>query len=240
MSNHPMGRKAHANEVNDYSSSESTQFMLAELGHAREQLGIFVNRFENLLNFYLTGLAAILSAIVILSTALQPSITKNISLLLLGTGAWAFSLVLYTRLLITRALMVQKITQERRNQEYFLARNNHLRKYAYTLLPSTNDWNSWQKIVFTRQTRILFYLLAFFTACLAAVVSIAVMATIFDFIGLPPWSFAGFHLGWYISAGIVAFALTFLICILILKLQLSQAEKYAMWSLDELDKIEIE
>jgi hypothetical protein len=224
-------------------AEEKMQYMLAELGHTREQLSIFVHRFENLITFFMAGLAASLSAIGLLLTATQTLTNKLIPLGILGLGIWGFGVVIYARLCITRGLMVQKITEERRNQEYFLSRFGELRMYTDTYFSAyggLQSWKKWQGMVFSRQTLFLFYMMAIFLSVVAFATSIAIIAIILALSSLPIWSMTTFHLSWYGITSLTAFSLTFLSCHLILTLQRRLSTRYAEWELKVFDDQNLE
>lgn len=220
---------------------ECTQYMLAELEHSREQLVYFIQRFENLITFYMAGLAALLSAVVVLLTSAHPPLAQKAALAVLGIGAWGFSIVLYARLCITRALMSDKITEERRNKEYFLSRHTHLRAYSNVFFPATSDPDNiknWQGVAFSSQTIKFFHALILFVSFVAATTSVISIASIFEILGLPVWDQSGFQLGWYLIGGIGSWSLTMFVLLLILRAQRNQARKYIKWNLDELNKTE--
>ena len=95
-------------------ATERTQFMLAELANAREMFKLFTNRFEHLATLYLAGLTAVLSAAAAVLGSEQPFSIKQVCLAVLGSAAYGFSIVIYTRLCITRAMIAQKEAQEYR------------------------------------------------------------------------------------------------------------------------------
>lgn len=202
------------------------QFMLAELTHVREQMKIFVDRFEQLITLFLTGIAAVLSAIVLLLTSMQPSSMQKAALVLLCIGAWAFSLVIYLRLCITRGMLVEKMAQQRRVQQYFFDRHPHLLPYLANKVQRANarNWEKWAKVAFHRQTVRMFLLLAIFTSLVAALVaSLTVMLTL-ELSGYSTWQPTTFYLSWYIGSSLSAFFITLLVCIGIINTQQKKAE----------------
>lgn len=97
------------------------------------------------MTFFMAGLAAALSAVVLLLTANQPLTNQLIPLAILGLGTWGFGMVIYARLCITRALLVHRISEERKNQEYFLSRYSDLRMYTNLYISTSGGLQSWKK-----------------------------------------------------------------------------------------------
>ena len=215
----------------------SVAFMLAELANTRDDLRMFTERFEKLLTFYFTALAAILSAIVIIITQQQPFSAQRPALLLLGMAAWGFSLVIYVRLCITRSMMAYQIGFARRNQEFFFRQYSHLEliKYSESGYPITPDyWNKWEGTIFPRRTIGLFYLFALFIASIGAATSIGIVMTVWDLFGISYWPLSEYTLAWLISVGLLTSVLTIVFAIVVLKFFRTRAQKYIEISFDSL------
>lgn len=166
---------------------DDIQFMLSELDHTRQQLRIYMGRFESLITFYLSVLGLIIS--VILTSSFVNAINL-LSLFVFSFFSWGFSLIIFYRLCNTRFLMAQEMAKERKIQEYFLLRNNKLRKYTNPIYKIDEIVNAvepgkntlWlvrkkvRKYIFMDQTLLFFYLFALFAGILGITTSDLVLA----------------------------------------------------------------
>ena len=233
----------HGSQAANFDTEECTKFVLGEIEHSREMLAFFTKRFENLITLYMATLGAVLSATVVVLTSPQSSMIQRVSLALLGMGAWGFSTVIYTRLSITRAMMVSKVAEVRCAQEYFYERHAELRRYFRTYsydTPTVDVWAWWRSRGFSRQTIGLFVASALFIALMACVTSILIMGIIFEYLGILFWRQSAFHIRWYLTGGIAAFGSAFLLNLIILRWQLKQADKYAKRNLVKVFGLKVE
>jgi hypothetical protein len=216
-------------EINK-SISCSDEFMLAELARNRTALDFYLNRFEGLLNFYLTAIGAILAAIVVVISQLNDPKVQLLLATILGTSASGLSLIIYLRLCITRTMMVRSIALERKNQEYFLAQNPTLRQFANVLMNGGN-WKLWCQAIFTKQTLRLFRVFGLSVSVGAGISTSLALATSLVLAGYLVWVFNSFYIVIYVLAWIIGFVPASLVCNLILKRQQTQAEEFAKQAL---------
>jgi len=160
MSTHHLGSEAGEVRTNGISpdSEWEFQYMLHELETSQTRIGQAIQRYEQLVTFYLTGTTAIGGAIVIVATSsvtypVVHTLTGLLLIALAGFGTGTFLRICTAKVGIAVGQAFQAI-----NREYFARRFPGVLSYVTPHAYETR-YRSWRGAAFTRQVVVLLNLM---------------------------------------------------------------------------------
>ncbi len=160
-------------EIANDQENQELKYMLAELEAKQSALSLQINRFEQLANFYFSGVTAIAGALVLFITSPLLAPYNILSAMLILLALAGFSTSMYLRLLITKVAIVASYASRNAVRFYFSKRFPKTVLFVEDITP--NEMYGIWRFVFSKQVIGLFTVMIGFNG-LSFSVGIAVLA----------------------------------------------------------------